>query len=111
MAPYTYKGLKAYARKVIDRMEFGDIVRDDFLLKTLAFHPQWEKKVMNNGVQREIRKDKWFNDCILHVLNQDGTVFDDISWNIACMARGGRKLPKLDERSKPVYDPNYYKKK
>lgn len=111
MAPYTYKGLKAYVRKAIDKMEFGDIVRDEFVLKTLAFHPQWEKKAMNGGVQRDIRKDKYFNDHRLVTLNEDGTVFDDISWNIACMARGGRKLPKPDDRPKPVYDPNYYKKK
>lgn len=111
MARFTYKFLKKHTRKLIDRIPYEGVVGDQFLIETLKYHPDWvQKAIKEDGTQRDIRKDRWFADYRLVLLNDDGSVFDDISLDNAIRARTGCVLKRGDSE-RPVYDPNYYKNK
>jgi hypothetical protein len=109
MARFTYKFLKKHTRKLIDKMEYGEIVNDLFLVETLKFHPDWEKKTMkSDGTMRRIRKDKWFASYRLVILNDDGSILCPISLDKAVRMRCDCVVHDRGER--PQYDPDYYKK-
>jgi hypothetical protein len=95
MARFTASFLKKHTRKLVEKIDYGRLVNDKFLLETLRFHPNWtEKAIKEDGEERAIRKDRYFSSYRLVFLNDDGSIYDDISLNIAIRARTGRSTQK-----------------
>lgn len=105
MPRFTFKFLKKHTRALVDKFSFGDVITDEFLLQTLRFHPKWEQKArLEGGGWRKVRKEKFSGDYRLVLINENGSIHDDISLDAAVRIRTGVSLRKKKGT------PNSYKK-